>query len=577
MNVTTQEKEEFSKFWDTVFPEDEQGTARMTETQRDVVESYLADHPSSVAYHTWTTTIGKPTRALPYESTGDQAYYDEFWTGEQRVLGREEWGLQFAYEQSKRTYYAELAGELRAISPSLDIPTLLRNGYARAQALNAYHESMDRYVSTSLNPDLAAQLSKKARLYGHEYGNPVESYEAGRLANGMRLINQIAPAFMEGGVRSEDYQAFRSEFAQLYSENGEFGTPWTKGEKQMAWFYDNVLGPYWDRLDPLFTSAELQGSWGGETSKYWEQIRRINNSYNAALERGGISAILAARLAFRDEPGAARGVNPLIGPDGTHYPSPEEAMWGNRTPPEQMTALYNWASKPVAWLSDFQRDKLGYVPFKGEDELFTGIAAIEEKSYALIHEKQKAHAPGWYYGGDEYNREVGSREAAIKDLAKTYGAEGVAAARLNAAPPFARLDAINFGDPSRNWDYTMSAVQDAIRHIQQPTQDMPHGYSLRAFSDKAVMWKKWIYGIITAVRQKDPVFDGLWDELSVAINIRGIGNPEGSYLYEAVLFGNFDPEGTHMPEAVVKAGQLPSSGGWPLPEQPVYPPIGGGK
>ena len=519
VNISSREREEWFKFWNTVFPPDAEGNARMTEQQRTRIESYLGDHPNAVAFYTWYTTYGKANRELPYESTGDQEYYDMYYTGERRVRTPEEMGRLIAWNQTRRLYYSELSGELQAISPTLSVPELLRNGYQRAQALNAYHESYDRYLA--LNPQLTADMEKDRSATAEHYGYPIESYEAGRLATTLRYFNELAPMFTgDEGMRSEEYRAVRAELAQAYSENGEFGPVSTTAEKQMAWFYDNVMDPYFRRTEPLFAKATAAAEQGQDAGKFWDKIRQINNWYASKA---------------------------IVGPDGTRYPTPEEVFYGNRTPAEQQTALNSWATKPLTWLSDFQREQLGYKTFKGEDKFLAGITKIEDDFYAWIDKHDIS------YSSLDYDAGLKRRDNMMTNLAQSYGPQAVEVLRLNQAPPYARLAEIGFGKGNDLWNKTVITAQSAARSIEGK------GYSLRGYSQEALRWKTWLYGIITAKRAENPAYDRLWDELSVALPETGMEHREGSSLYEAVLFGNFNTQ--WMPDELVKAGALPLPSG----------------
>jgi hypothetical protein len=112
---------------------------------------------------------------------------------------------------------------------------------------------------------------------------------------------------------------------------------------------------------------------------------------------------------------------------------------------------------------------------------------------------------------------------------------------------------IGFGKGNDLWNKTVITAQSAARSIEGK------GYSLRGYSQEALRWKTWLYGIITAKRAENPAYDRLWDELSVALPETGMEHREGSSLYEAVLFGNFNTQ--WMPDELVKAGALPLPSG----------------
>jgi hypothetical protein len=522
--LSSADKEAFSKFWNTVFPTEQ---TEMTEKQYNMIDSYLADHPNSVAFHTWTTMYGTPARQLPYQSTGDQAWQDAYWTGERQVLTPEEMARALAWNQSRALYLAHLQGELRAISPSLDVPTLLKNGYARAQALNAYHDQWDTYME--LNPELKAEADARARGIAEKYGEPTDANAAGRLATAYRLFNELAPMFTgEDGLRMDEYTRIRAEMGQALSENVDFGKPTTASEKQMSWYYDNVAGPFYDRVQPLLSKATAAAEQGVYAGTYWDKYRRINNAY-------------------------ARDVAGRTGPDGTIYPTPEEVSFGSRPPAEQQRALLNWASKPIAWLSDFQREQLGYETFPDENKFFAGITKITDGFYDYVQKKD------WYPSSTDYRNAEAAKDHQIQALAKKYGPQAVAALALSDAPPYVRLAEMGYGKDSKMWGNVISATEAVIANIQKPVPGYPDGYSIRSWGQVAAAQKVWLYGLITQLRQENPAYDRLWDELSVAIPLRGYDHREGSPLYEAVLFGQFDSK--YMPAEVIAAGAMPLSSG----------------
>lgn len=509
LSFTSEERRDWEQFLDTVFGDDNSG---LTDEARDQMDQYLKDHPNSFAYSVFYSRYDDPTRTLPYQSTGDQAAFDMYYTGQKRVLTPEEYADKLAAMESYRHYTAQLNQALVDIAgEDLDPVKLLTHGFERQAALTDFKAHWSRYLG--LNDKAAGSLRDASIAWANAHNQPVRTWEVERLADTITALSQLSGFFTgETGLRTDEYRAIVGQLKSLYSETGQFGEPTTKTEKAMDWYWENILGPYFDAREPLQQRANKLDSAGLDASGEYEAIRQLNAKYEAMARQHG----------------------------GVKFPTPEEVIFGNRNPDEKDAAVWNWATKPPSWLTDFQRGKVGYESFNGDDDFYTSVNKFEDAFRKYLDDNDIAP------GSDLYDRYQRYHDSHLLELAEPYGPNAVQAITAQMAPPFVRLSTTGFGQGNSSWAQVSAWASDINQRLEQDA------VSAKGFSQEALFYKTWFYTQVVALKDSDPDFERLLTELSYAIPAKGYVQRQGVPLFEAVFFNNWNP--AFIPESLAKVG-----------------------
>jgi hypothetical protein len=502
------EREAYTKFWNDMVVPEGFGSAGLSERQSNLISSYLEDHPNSLGFATFTTISGEKTKDLPFSESLDDAWYDAFYTGERKTATPEEFALKVMANESRRFYQAKLDKKLHEISPDMDPWELLTSGYERNRALAQYNEEWDRYLF--LNPEVDAQLREQSALWADQNDVPIRSFEAERLGETLQLLKQISPMLTgESGIRPQELREVSGQISELYSETGTFGKPNTKTEKSMAWWYENVMSPYIDKTADLYAEADRLTSLGLNASHIYDQIRAVSNEAPPKYK-------------------------------GQTVPSAEEVFFGNRTPQEQEAAKVGWTSRPVTWLSDFQRETVGYDISDSTAQFLNDVAEYDNQFYDYINTNEISPS------SLEYEKLQQMRDQALASAAAQVGPEAEKYLALNEAQPFVRMSETGFGKDVATWQNAGGGAQYVIDQLQS------QGLSEKGFSEEAVALKTWLYSTIENAREDDAAFDELLTELSYSFPMPGGGYRDGVVLYEAVFFGNFNHQ--YIPPTLATLG-----------------------
>jgi hypothetical protein len=244
----------------------------------------------------------------------------------------------------------------------------------------------------------------------------------------------------------------------------------------------------------------------------YSRIDRIKNSFNKNLSYGG-----------------------------EKYPTIDEFFYGTKTPTEQKYAVTSWMTKPTSWLSDWQRQKVGYSSFKGEDQMFQDLNALDARTQAFIEQNKVYPGSNWADAIDKWQQNQ------ARDIASQYGKQGLSALKLEQADPYVRLRSFGFGAQND----TMQNVYKMVDYTQ--TQLTKAGLSPSGYSDYATSLKLWVYNYIAKQESADPAFGDLMQRLEFSTSPLGgaQSNPTGVPLWEAIFYGNYNP--SFIPQSLIDA------------------------
>lgn len=494
--TTSKEREEWLKFWEDLTG-DRDIAGGLNNAEQETITQYLSDHPNSLAFSVFTTKYGKKTRDLPFAESNDDAYFDAYYTGEASTLTPEEFSQKLMMTESRRFYQATLDKALRDISPDMDPWELLRNYGMRGSAITRYNEQWDRYLF--LNPDAADLVEQQSRFWAESNNIPKRSFEAERLSQTLDMLKQVTPMLTgEEDIRPEELRAVQGQIAALYGETGTFPEPSTPSAKAIGWWMNEVLDPYMEKTADLYDQAEELQSHGLDASGVYNQIRVLANT----------------------PPPKYRGVT---------VPGVEEFFWGNKTQAERDATKLTWASRPISWLSDFQRKTVGYNVTKDGSEFLDQMAWWDDQFYADLKAKDISS------GSNEYDKWMNWRDQELNDLADKYGAEGHRLLDLTEAPPITRIAAADYGK-GQAWKDAVAGAQYTLTSIEDK------GFSAKGYSETAMSWKLWFYGELETQMSLNPALRTQLDQLKYSFPMDGGGYRQGVVLYEALFFGNFNED-----------------------------------
>lgn len=497
VQATEEERLQYQRFWQSLGIT---SRAQLTDAQREVVDEWLRDHPESLAYA--TSYYGPGDASLPYEDFGEGEFDDKLRAGLIRLLPPEEYMVAVQTWDAYRVFInrvhncAEKAGAT--------VADQLRNWSVYASCSRDARYDWERFLA--LNPDAQAYLKDNKERWAKITGDrPTLTFEAERQAELANLLKESAGYLNEAGVGYE-YRAVSSALSELAT----YEKPTTERGKLVEWYINDIVGTYSAKLKELQAKAEefRLNSQDDKAARVYDAIRR-----------------------FKDSQG------PVVGPDGDRYPSPQVFLWNAMEPEAREQAKLAWASKPVSWLSRFQRARV-----------YRNLGAPASKVSAFLEDIQEINRD-YYEALDRLDLAPNSeqrewmdalREKLFIRTADKYGRWALDVLTLELAPPIVRYEAIGYGMDNEKWAMMVEAAKFYYGQIKR------EGYDPAWYSEFAVARKAYLESVIERFRDPDsPDYDRgfarLWEQLQAAL-------PEGNRmrpwvpLYEAVLFGQFRPE-----------------------------------
>lgn len=494
-----------------------------TPHQTERLNQWMSTHPGSVAYRVFRTeTTGEKIRDVAFEPDPDEKFFTELYTGEKRYLKPEEFQLKVMRYESFRQFNLQLEQELARIGE--DAPTLLRNGYQRMSAIRRIAALREKYEF--LNPGAASQWRTQLQRWARaeQQAVPFRTFEMERLGKTINYLQQLEPFFTSGGIRDANYRRVLGQLKGIYAETGIFGAPNTPVEKGFAWFFDNVMGPYMDKVQPLYDKADQLSAAGGDPGPIFTKIRNIANRYGAMDRKG---------------------------PDGLEYPHPEEVFWGNLTETEQDIRKLHWLSEPTGWLTEFQREKAGIAEDPKYTRMFDVIEEFRTKAEQFREENDVSPTSNYAESLDLWEQK------SIRGyVEKEYGEEGLRFWRLSEAPPYKRLEVLDYGAGNDFWKRATRAANQIIREAIE--KDLTPSSTSEFMESK----RETFFPALDRARQQDPQFNDLMVDLAYALAPSGELYREGPSLYDALFFNQFETR--YVPDnpriyAEIGAGEPPIS------------------
>ncbi len=478
-------------------------------------DAFLKDHPDGFFFLISKTAAGEQAPFDPYRTAAGE---DDFWMRlfkDYRITLDEETYLERASGmESYRWMTANVNADLEQMGG--DAPAILRNWYERSSSLETRSESWQDYLT--LHEDFAAFLKDQSNIWASDPKNklPDLSLQAERLLQAHSALKSIDELFSVDGIRNKDVRTVERLIADILFGTGpgqegvNFGPPRTQVEKDVAWWWESVGRPYLDKVNTLVDSAfAAQGLGDMELAgTYWSKIRDMANA------------------------------SPGVSHNGMAFPSAQEVFWGSKTLQEQHRSVLAWQTKPIAWLTNFQRTKAGWGNIPGANDFFD---KADEKWDAFYDFVQDPNRPGHYREGyspnsNAYDQLYNQTKAAVDSLARQSGPAIYDLYRLNIAAPALRLAQV--GNSPAIFDALAAQASDVSEAIEA------EGFSPKGWGETATELKiSFFKSVESAWRSNAGLKSYLKNVMHVMTLPGGDIERDGALLYDALFFGNFKPPG----------------------------------
>jgi hypothetical protein len=305
----------------------------------------------------------------------------------------------------------------------------------------------------------------------------------------LRDLDHVLPLLEEGGQKPEGYSDIRRSILDaLEAGKAQFGEPKNPVLKFVGQWFEKVANPYFDARSALFKEAD-------------------------ALPRSERGPIFDKLKELADQQKATR-----IG--GTLFPTVEQWQWTASADKDELRA--KWASRPIEWLTEFQRDKVG-----------SGGGQRASEFFGLVTKAQRGlHDYGVKYGfsSSEYIHAKERVGEALNQRARNMGLSDLW--NLSQAPPIDRLAQSGIA-----WSANFLKLQKVVDTLRPyvEAQDLSwHGTSelMRTVRAGIVSW-------IENTRNTDSAFRNDLDLLEHALAPAGFDLRPGTDLYNALVFDDW--------------------------------------
>lgn len=525
LNYSTADERAYSQFFaNSIAPKLAPGTP-MSDALKQSLNNWLAQHPGSLVYSIsqgYYTGQKIPPSLIDNNSNYRQLYLD----GLKKTMPVDEYARVVAGLTSQDAYLGKMSAAVAQVmgkgGPAQQLVNLLTNWSVKSQASLNYQQNWNNYLN--LHPDIKNIINTHTTNMQHAYGIPQKTVEATYVTQTLQGFQQlVGPLTGNSPLSDASYQTILGQLkslnARLYQQTG--GTP-TPVEVGLNYYFSHVITPYWNQAQSIYAQIGKVATAHGDTTPLYNELQTLNQKYSNVTYQGKT------------------------------LPSPQQFSFYSKPAPQQQVILNHWASQPIAWLSDWQRQKLGYPSFSGEDQFWQGIQGIQNTL---------AQAMGPTPSNPAGISALSSQGKAMSDfaakqeeaLAAKFGSVATQVWNLSNQAPAYRIQLTNHAiasDPG--WQQVMQLVNYATQTLTA-AGDSPRGYSATA-----VQLKSAIYGFIQQTEAKDPQFRNIMEQMMLATTTSG-AHPTGVPLYESIFFGQFNP--AYIPRNLMDAF-VPQNGGY---------------
>jgi hypothetical protein len=315
----------------------------------------------------------------------------------------------------------------------------------------------------------------------HEGEAPDLSLEQERLLEFDSLMDEYGKYFSPNPESSDDYFKLRDQaYAALSGVKSEMG-------KGVSWWFDTVSKDYYNKRDELYKKLDKTND--RDKALVYQEIRQMAAQYDHPWK------------------------NPSH-PKWGVFPSPEEYVFLRLGPRDREQQVAEWANLPATFLTEFQREKVGYSIPEGKQDEANKLASLITKGNYRFNKAVVQNDLSYSSTAVKNSREQFDQFYAQQ--AKKMGLDDYWK-ELN-QPEYQRIGhALNLGERTGAWAWAADAVDELRKRVEDA------GYSADAPfpTDIVKAYQKWTVDAFALVRKQDRKFDAILNELSVALGEDG--------------------------------------------------------
>ncbi len=478
VQISDEGKEQTSALWGLVNSLPEDGPVRGS-----LIDSVLTEYPNLEPYMTGKT---QDTRLAEDPNETLDEFMDAVKSGKIEIRSAEDWAV-FSLGMNSYSIYQS---RVNAIYENATSPADWILSFNAKNAVQRERMAWQDFLDSTQDVDnfLPGQTQSFADMFNtyQEYKDARDgeterlSREQERLLDFDFAMKEFARYFSPNPDTSDDYYALRDAAFEALG-----GQPSSDIGKAQQWYFGEVSAAYYDQRDALY--EKLDGLNDDEKAPVFQKIRNLADKYN------------------KDWVNSAN-------PEWGEFPSPEEYVFMKLDPEDQERQVADWATLPAYFLTEFQREQVGYDIPEGKQKAASKLAdfvtenEIEFDKALIKYDISTA--------SDAYEINRANYDAAYAQRAEKLGLADYW--RQQNLPEYKRLgQALDLGSRSPTWAVASKAADQAIRQIETTEYATGEFYSRRGDSDLAVRLRRQFAGRIRAWRRDDGVFDQIMTDLSI--------------------------------------------------------------
>lgn len=459
------------------------------ENKSEVLRAFNNEYPDASWY-----PVGK-TFGVPRNVTNWDDWLQAYREGKIKSLDYRDYINFAAGQESYRAYINIQADNIKQIEGGGGAPALLLNWHDRQQEIQNMRDEFDRYLAW--NPEYARlhdeMISAQTANSLEDGAVEHQTLQIQRLLELQRLMTELEGSFTTNGLKGADFQSIVGKIREL-TDGVTYGPATSQVSKNLDWYWTNVGVPYYKEVGRLYDEAFNLPE--ADRGPIFDQIRQLKDSLEPQTHRGQA------------------------------YPTPEQVGYASLSNQGQEQKRLEWMTRPLEWLSSFERKTIGLPSGPEVDQYFNAADSLDQKF------RDWAAASMVSPSSTAYQAQKTAVEQEKQKIAKQLGVSDVYA--MTQAPIYQRLGTLGF-----TTNATFAQISDEADAIWR--QYTAAGVSPGGSTASARAAQTWLFAAIQRGRAADPEFDKLMSSLEYAMAPSGQERLVGSDMYMRVFFDYFGP------------------------------------
>jgi hypothetical protein len=448
------------------------------------IRSVLASNPKLQPYMTGKTL---DTRLVDDPSESQDQFMQAVRNGDIKIRSAQDWSV-FAIGSNVMSHFQ---AQKQTIYDTMTTPAEFMVDFEAQRALDEIDRQQDVYLDSTTVVDnyLDGQTQSFKDMWETWEGynrlrdgktTPRLSVEEQTILEISQLEDEIAKYFSRNPETSDDYYKIKD----LIYEKLDYEPTSALGQAK-SWYFDKVQSGYYDALDKLYKP--------GMTAEDFQKIRDHANEYNH------------------------RWVN-ADHPEWGEFAPPEEYAFLKLTSEDQQREVAGWADLPAYFLTEFQREQVGYsIPEnkQGDASVLANYITRNEIKFDRSIDRYNISTASTTY---EINRRV--FDQAYADKAKELGLTDYW--REANAPEYERLgNALNLTEQTQTWALAEKKARELTNRIETTEYATGQFYSAAGSSETAERSRAAMSSAVRTWRKNDAAFDQIIGNLQIWMGEEG--------------------------------------------------------